>query len=37
MFEAPDRPELAEIVIDGDVVNGKKPPMEVLKKAKKAA
>jgi ATP-dependent Clp protease ATP-binding subunit ClpX len=37
MFEAPDRPELAEIVIDGDVVNGKKPPVEVLKKAKKAA
>jgi ATP-dependent Clp protease ATP-binding subunit ClpX len=37
MFDAPDRPELAEIVIDSDVVEGKKPPMEVLLSTKKAA
>ena len=37
MFEVPDRPDLAEIIIDGDVVEGKKPPMEMLKKSKKAA
>lgn len=37
MFDAPDRPELAEIVMDADVVENKKSPMEVLKKTKKAA
>lgn len=37
MFEAPDKPDLAEIVIDKDVVLGKKAPIEILKEAKKAA
>ena len=37
MFDAPDKEDLAEIVIDADVVNGKKPPVEILKEAKKAA
>ena len=37
MFDAPDNEELAEIVIDADVVNGKKPPVEILADAKKAA
>ena len=37
MFDAPDRDDLAEIVIDGDVANGKKPPVEVLAEKQKAA
>lgn len=37
MFDAPDKPELAEIVIDADVVDNKKFPVEVLKKSKKVA
>lgn len=37
MFDAPDKSDLAEIVIDADVVENKKSPMEVLKKSKKAA
>ena len=37
MFDAPDKEDLAEIVIDADVVDGKKPPVEILKEAKKAA
>lgn len=37
MFNAPDNDELAEIVIDKDVVTGKKPAVEILRDAKKAA
>jgi len=37
MFDAPDHPELKEIVIDADVVNGKKPPVETFSENKKAA
>ncbi len=37
MFDAPDKPELAEIVIDKDVVVGKKAPVEVMHDTKKAA
>ncbi len=37
MFNAPDNDELAEIVIDKDVVTGKKPAVEILHDAKKAA
>ena len=37
MFEAPDKENLAEIVIDVDVVNGTKAPVEIMKDAKKAA
>ena len=37
MFDAPDNEELVEIVIDADVVNGKKAPVEILADAKKAA
>ncbi len=37
MFEAPDKKDLQEIVIDGDVVNGKKEPMEIYAETKKAA
>ena len=37
MFEAPDKENLAEIVIDADVVNGTKAPVEIMKDAKKAA
>ncbi len=37
MFNAPDREDLDEIIIDADVVAGKKPPVEVCKDAKKAA
>ena len=37
MFAAPDKPDLAEIVIDHDVVDGKKPPVEILRDAKKVA
>lgn len=37
MFDAPDKEDLAEIVVDKDVVTGAKPPVEILKDAKKAA
>ena len=37
MFEAPDKENLAEIIIDADVVNGTKAPVEIMKDAKKAA
>ena len=37
MFDAPDKKDLQEIVIDGDVVNGKKEPMEIYAENKKAA
>ena len=37
MFYAPDKKDLAEIVIDKDVVNGKKAPIEIVRTAKKAA
>ena len=37
MFEAPDKEELVEIVIDADVVKGNKAPVEILADAKKAA
>lgn len=37
MFDAPDKEDLAEIIIDADVVKGIKVPVEVMKDAKKAA
>jgi ATP-dependent Clp protease ATP-binding subunit ClpX len=37
MFDAPDKPDLQEIVIDKDVVSGKKAPVEILAENKKAA
>ena len=37
MFDAPDQDDLAEIVIDADVVDGKKSPVQIMKEAKKAA
>lgn len=38
MFDAPDKEDLAEIVIDAEVVQGKKAPVEILEtKGKKAA
>lgn len=37
MFDAPDNDDLVEIVIDQDVVAGKKQPIEILRDAKKAA
>ena len=37
MFDAPDRQDLAEIVIDKNVVLGKKPPIEIMRDAKKGA
>ena len=37
MFDAPDKDDLVEIVIDADVVNGKKPPIEIMSESKKAA
>ncbi len=37
MFDAPDQDDLTEIVIDADVVAGKKPPIEIHSDAKKAA
>ena len=37
MFDAPDKEDLAEIVIDADVVDGKKQPIEIMKESKKAA
>lgn len=37
MFDAPDKEDLTEIVIDADVVEGKKQPVEIFKESKKAA
>jgi len=37
MFEAPDKKGLQEIVIDAEVVNGKKAPVEIFTESKKAA
>lgn len=37
MFEAPDKPDLVEIVIDKDVALGKKAPIEIFKESKKVA
>ncbi len=37
MFEAPDKKDLQEIVIDADVVNGKKDAVEIYAENKKAA
>ncbi len=37
MFEAPDKKDLKEIVIDADVVNGKKSAVEIYEEVKKAA
>ncbi len=37
MFDAPDKKDLTEIVIDKDVVAGNKEPVEINKSAKKAA
>lgn len=37
MFEAPDKKDLQEIVVDADVVNGKKAPMEIYAETKKVA
>ena len=37
MFDAPDKPDLKEIVINADVIEDKKPPLEIFADAKKAA
>lgn len=37
MFDAPDKEDLREIVIDADVVTGKKAPVEIMDGKKKAA
>lgn len=37
MYDIPDKKEVAEIIIDGDVVDGKKTPILVYKEAKKDA
>ena len=37
MFDAPDKPNLKEILIDAEVVEGSKPPVEIFEKTKKAA
>ena len=37
MFDAPDKKDLQEIVIDADVVNGKKDPIEIYAETKKVA
>ena len=37
MFEAPDKKDLQEIVIDADVVNGTKEPVEIYAETKKVA
>ena len=37
MFDAPDKPDLEEVIIDSKVVLGKKKPVEVIKESKKAA
>ena len=35
MFDAPDKEDLSEIIIDADVVNGKKPAIEIMKQETK--
>ena len=37
MYDIPDKKEVAEIIIDGDVIDGKKTPILVYKEAKKYA
>jgi ATP-dependent protease Clp ATPase subunit len=37
MFDAPDKEDLAEIIIDASVVRGEKKPIEKKKSAKKVA
>jgi ATP-dependent Clp protease ATP-binding subunit ClpX len=37
MFDAPDKNDLKEIIIDKNVVAGKKAPVEIFADAKKAA
>jgi len=37
MFEAPDKKGLKEIIVDAEVVSGKKVPMEIYTESKKAA
>lgn len=37
MFSAPDNEDLAEVVVDKDVVTGHKAPVEILRDAKKVA
>lgn len=37
MFDAPDKDDLAEIIVDADVVSGKKPAIEIITENKKAA
>ena len=37
MFDAPEKDGLTEIVVDKDVVLGKKQPMEIFAEPKKAA
>jgi ATP-dependent Clp protease ATP-binding subunit ClpX len=37
MFDAPDKKDLKEIIIDKNVVAGKKAPVEIFADAKKAA
>ncbi len=37
MFDAPDKTDLQEIVVDADVVDGKKAPVEIYAETKKAA
>ena len=37
MFDAPDKKDLQEIVVDADVVNGKKLPVEIYAETKKVA
>ncbi len=37
MFDAPDKSDLAEVVVDADVVSGKQSPKEIMKETKKAA
>ncbi len=37
MFDAPDKDDLTEIVIDADTAAGKKPPVEIFADTKKAA
>ena len=37
MFDAPDKKDLKEIVVDADVVSGKKAPVEIYAETKKAA
>jgi ATP-dependent Clp protease ATP-binding subunit ClpX len=37
MFDAPDSENMSEIIIDADVVKGKKPPVTVFAEKQKAA